>query len=95
MRQLQIIKQALVPAGEIDEGECFRKKTGNYIYQRISESAIRFYIERDKKNKEGEEEIPLGSIYGVCLHNGNMCKVSKETEVWPEKVEWVNNNLEG
>jgi len=77
-----------VIAGDIQEGECFRKRTGKYLYMRISESAVRFYIEpyiQPIDPKEGPEP-PLDCIYGVCLLNGNMIKLAKEILVIREQV---------
>jgi hypothetical protein len=73
-----------VPAEEIEQGECFRKKTGTHIYLRISDSAVRFYIEKGL-----DKEATPDKIYGVCLVNGNMCSVEKDTQVWREVIGWT------
>jgi hypothetical protein len=52
----------LVAAKDINEGDCFRKLTGEYVYVRISPSSVNFF------------GLPPDQVYGVC-HNGNMCAV--------------------
>jgi hypothetical protein len=72
-----------VPAEDIEQGECFRKKTGTYIYLRISDSAVRFYIEKGL-----DKEATPDKIYGVCLVNGNMCSADKHTPVSQPVIPW-------
>lgn len=73
----EIYPPELVRAGFIREGGCFRKKTGTYIYLRISESSLIHLL--------GEAYKPH-QIYGVCLYNGNLAMVDVDQLVWPETV---------
>jgi len=92
MRQITVSVPTTVPASEIAEGECFRKKTGEYIYLRISESSARLFFEKPGS----DEKTPLEDIYGVCLINGNLTKVSKKVPVWREEIGWLRRtNMEG
>lgn len=60
----------LKPASEIKNGKCFRKKNGEYVYLRISESAVRFL---------GLDET---KVYGVCF-NGNVTCLDQDKLVEP------------
>ncbi len=73
----------LVPASAIsDWGGCFRKKTGSYVYMRLSESSVKFL------------KLDPDFVYGVCF-NGNVAKVKKDTLVVPmQKVNIVVNDME-
>ena len=84
MKQIATQEATTVRAEEILQGECFRKKGGSYIYLRVSEAAVRFYIETQL-----EKDDPHEKVYGVCLNNGNMCRMSKGTQVWREDVSWL------
>lgn len=72
--EIEQLKEALammplpMAAARIEQGQCWRKKTGEFVYLAISESAKNFYgLDADK-------------LYGVCF-NGNMAAVSLATEV--------------
>ncbi len=58
----------LVPASEIIGGQCFRKRTGTYVYLRISESSVRF------------AKMDEGVVWGVS-YNGNLARVERDTKV--------------
>jgi hypothetical protein len=57
-------------AGDIQQGEFFRKKTGSFVYMVLSDSAARHFKFPDPENY----------IYGACF-NGNMCAVKKSARV--------------
>jgi hypothetical protein len=69
-----------VPASEIKAGECFRKKTGEFVYLRISESSTKTHLKSE-------------GIYGVCF-NGNTTKVKPETIVVRCSMEDMQRNQE-
>lgn len=73
----------LVPASAIsDWGGCFRKKTGSYVYMRLSESSVKFL------------KLDPDYVYGVC-YNGNVAKVKKDTLVVPmPKTGIILNDLD-
>jgi len=71
----------LVAASKVERGQCFRKRTGTYVYLRISESAVRF---------AGMDE---GFVWGVA-YNGNLCKVKPETMVYRSLLEEMASNQE-
>jgi hypothetical protein len=58
-----------VAAGEIKQGEFFRKKSGSFVYMAVSESAAKHYLPN-----------PENYVYGVCF-NGNVCAVKKGARV--------------
>lgn len=59
-----------IKAEDIAAGDFFRKKTGEFIYMRISESSAKHHQVRG--NEDG--------IVGVC-HNGNIAHVPFDKEV--------------
>lgn len=63
-------------AKDIEEGECFRKESGEYEYLRISESSLKFfgYLGCDR------------NIVGVCVRNGNLTAVSKDKIVISQRI---------
>lgn len=69
----------LVDASTIEQGQCWRKKTGEFVYLAISESAKKFY------------GLDSNKLYGVCF-NGNMTAVSYGTEVVPMPVSGMHDN---
>ena len=73
----------LVPASAIsDWGGCFRKRTGEFVYMRLSESSVKFL------------KLDPDYVYGVC-YNGNVAKVKKDTLVVPmTKFDLIRNDLD-
>lgn len=68
-----------VDARTIEPGQCWRKKTGEFVYLAISESAKNFHgLDADK-------------LYGVCF-NGNMAAVSYGVEVEPMPTSAMDDN---
>lgn len=61
----------VVPAGEIRDGEAFRKLAGTFVYLKVSESAAKAHEFKDRDTH----------VYGVT-HNGNMAKVEKTKKVF-------------
>ena len=72
----------LVRAGDLHGGQCFRKKTGEYVYVVISPSSARF---------AGMDEA---FVWGVSF-NGNLAKVDPSTMVVPKPLSAMTDNLEG
>ncbi len=58
----------VVQASEIPQGQCFRKRTGSYVYLRISPASLKFWGLNDE------------DVFGVCF-NGNMCSLAGHTMV--------------
>jgi hypothetical protein len=73
-RAIKAAQKALKPpvvlrkASEIPRGGFFRKKTGTYVYMRISAAAVRFH------------KLDENTVYGVCF-NGNVADVPADKEV--------------
>lgn len=57
-----------VPAKNIGQGEFFRKRTGEYVHLKLSDSSTKFL------------GLDTNYVYGVT-HNGNMSKLNPETQV--------------
>lgn len=60
----------MVLAREIEPGEFFRKRTGKFVYLRLSPDSLRYH----------KVEGPERWIYGACF-NGNVTSVSPDTLV--------------
>lgn len=69
----------LVNIEKIRDGQCFKKRTGTYVYLRISSSSVRF-LGLDPEN-----------AYGVCF-NGNIAVIKPQTLVIPMKIDNMVNN---
>ena len=59
-----------VPARTIEPGEFFRKRTGSYVYLRLSPDSLRYHRVRE----------PDLLVYGACF-NGNITEVLPDTLV--------------
>lgn len=70
-----------VAARAIAPGQCFRKKTGEYVYLRISESAARFL------------GLDTSNVHGVC-YNGNMCMVKSDVRVVRKEIKDMLGNVD-
>jgi len=75
--------QKVVPACEIQPGECFRKLRGSFAYLRISDSSLKAY------------QVPGRTkyIFGVS-YNGNMAKVEYYAMVVRVEPETMQINRE-
>ena len=69
----------LVKAKEVEWGQCFRKKTGSYVYLRISEPSAKFH------------KLDPEKVYGVCF-NGNITDIDPETLVVTMKPSDMDDN---
>lgn len=69
----------LVRADSIEEGHCFRKRTGAYAYLRLSEGSVRFL------------KLDTNFVYGIC-YNGNVVKLPKDKMVAPVPVTRMDEN---
>lgn len=70
-----------VPASQIEEGEFFRKRTGKFVYMRLSPSSLRYHLKQD-----------TDLVYGACF-NGNVTAVSPETRVIRCTVKGLVKNI--
>jgi len=68
-----------VLAESIEQGQCFRKIHGEYVYLAISKSSAKY---------AGLDETKL---HGVCF-NGNMASVSLSSKVIPMPFSAMSNN---
>jgi len=69
----------LVVARLLDPGDCFRKRNGEFVFLRISDSAVK------------HSGLDPTFVWGVC-YNGNMCKISPDTLVHPEPLSGISAN---
>jgi hypothetical protein len=72
-------KRPVVPAKDIQHA--FRKKTGEFVYLRISESSLKFL------------GMDTNFVYGIT-YNGNVTKVEPETLVCPMAIEDMMGNVQ-
>lgn len=68
-----------VEASTIEQGECFRKRTGSYVYLRIAPASMEFY------------GLDPEDVFGVCF-NGNMCNLRGDTLVVPMPPSAMSDN---
>lgn len=74
-------KRIVVKAGKLKRGSFFVKRTGEFAYKTLSADTVKFH------------GLDPNFVYGVCF-NGNMTKVSKETEVCIAGVRDMHRNIE-
>ena len=72
----------MIPVEDIEQGQCFRKRTGEFAYLRISDSAARHFGLKHQTH-----------VYGVC-YNGNMTEIERGTLVVPVEISVMNENRE-
>ena len=74
MRDSQVEARAITP------GKCFLKRKGEYVYVRISESAVKFL------------GLDGSKVYGVC-YNGNVTVIKPDALVTPLEIKDMLANV--
>lgn len=72
-----------IPVEQIEQGQFFRKRTGTYVFLRMSPSSVKHL------GLEGDNQF---HVYGVCF-NGNVTKVKIGTEVVSATVQEFLGNI--
>ena len=70
-----------IKASAVPQGQFFRKRRGEYVYLRISESSLKFM------------KVDTTKVYGVCF-NGNVAVVGPDTLVEPCSLSDFTKNID-